>query len=412
MSFDKPVRHMREYLSILRPLIHERSASFEGETLGAQVGLDIPGAEPCPILVAALGPQMLQLAGRLADGTITWMTGPNTLSDHIVPTISASAAEHGRAAPRVIAGVPICVTDDVDASRERVGQALVTYGFLPSYRAMLDREGLGGPGDFALLGDEATVAAGLATYDRRRRRRPARRRRVRQPRRAEAHPRAAALPPVGPCRRRSCRRSTRAVGPTPRRWPPTPTPSTCSTPRRSATATRCGRGSRRGRHRTDWSDDGFTALHYAGFFGTPDAVAALIAAGADLDVASRNDMGVRPINSAAAGPHAVESVRLLLAAGADVDGRQASGHTALDEAVIRNDDELAALLRAHGATEAAEAISESIASRYAWSAGDPAAVDGEDLAGDVAAGVAGEEQQGAVELVLLRRPAPSGRCGS
>ncbi len=100
------------------------------------------------------------------------------------------------------------------------------------------------------------------------------------------------------------------------------------------------------------SDDGFTVLHYAGFFGTPDAVAALIAAGADLDVASRNDMGVRPINSAAAGPHAADSVRLLLAAGADVDGRQASGHTALDEAVIRNDDELAALLRAHGATEA------------------------------------------------------------
>ena len=77
---------------------------------------------------------------------------------------------------------------------------------------------------------------------------------------------------------------------------------------------------------------------YAGFFGTPDAVAALIAAGADLDIASRNDMAVRPINSAAAGAHPVESVRLLLAAGADVDGRQASGHTALDEALIRDDD--------------------------------------------------------------------------
>jgi ankyrin repeat protein len=102
----------------------------------------------------------------------------------------------------------------------------------------------------------------------------------------------------------------------------------------------------------EWSDDGFTALHYAGFFGTPDAVAALIAAGADLDVASRNEMGVRPINSAAAGPHPTESVRLLLAAGAAVDGRQASGHTALDEAEIRNDGELAALLRAHGATDA------------------------------------------------------------
>lgn len=101
-----------------------------------------------------------------------------------------------------------------------------------------------------------------------------------------------------------------------------------------------------------WSDDGFTALHYAGFFGSPDAVAALIAAGAPVDVAARNDMAVRPINSAAAGPHALESVRLLLAAGADVDGRQASGHTALDEALLRDDAELVALLRAHGATDA------------------------------------------------------------
>ena len=165
MSFDKPVRHMREYLSILRPLIHEGSVSFEGETLGCQAGIDVPGAEPCPILVAALGPMMLKLAGELADGTITWMTGPNTLSDHIRPTIAASAEQHGRPVPRIVAGVPICVTDDVDATRERAAQALVTYGFLPSYRAMLDREGLGGPADFALIGDEATVAAGIKGYE-------------------------------------------------------------------------------------------------------------------------------------------------------------------------------------------------------------------------------------------------------
>lgn len=101
-----------------------------------------------------------------------------------------------------------------------------------------------------------------------------------------------------------------------------------------------------------WSDDGFTALHYAVFFGTPDAAAALVAAGADVEVAARNPMGVRPINSAAAGPHPVECVRLLLAAGAPVDGRQSSGHTALDEALIRADADLAALLRAHGATDA------------------------------------------------------------
>jgi len=94
-----------------------------------------------------------------------------------------------------------------------------------------------------------------------------------------------------------------------------------------------------------WSDDGFTALHYACFFGTADCTITLADAGALLDEPSRNDMGVRPINSAAAGVHPFDNVRVLLARGADVDGRQASGHTALDEAVIRQDQPLIDLLR-------------------------------------------------------------------
>lgn len=164
MSFDRPLRHLREYLSILRPLIHERTVSFQGETMGCNATIDVPGAAPCPILVAALGPKMLRLAGQLAEGTITWMTGPNTLAGHTIPTISASAAEHGRPTPRIIAGIPVCVTSDVDGTRRRAAQALVAYGFLPSYRAMLDREGLEGPADLALIGDEATVLAGIRTY--------------------------------------------------------------------------------------------------------------------------------------------------------------------------------------------------------------------------------------------------------
>jgi ankyrin repeat protein len=100
-----------------------------------------------------------------------------------------------------------------------------------------------------------------------------------------------------------------------------------------------------------WSADGFTALHYACFFGTPDCAAALLDAGAPVDEPSRNDMGVRPINAAAAGQHPIDHVRLLLARGADVDGRQSSGHTALDEAQIRDDQELVALLRAHDAAD-------------------------------------------------------------
>ena len=99
-----------------------------------------------------------------------------------------------------------------------------------------------------------------------------------------------------------------------------------------------------------WTDDGFTALHYACFFGTAGAAIVLLDAGADPDVASRNDMGVRPVNSAAAGPEPVATVRALLAHGADPNGKQASGHTALDEARLNENAELIALLEAHGAT--------------------------------------------------------------
>jgi ankyrin repeat protein len=101
-----------------------------------------------------------------------------------------------------------------------------------------------------------------------------------------------------------------------------------------------------------WSDDGFTALHHACFFGTPDCTITLLDAGALIDEPSRNGMGVRPINAAAAGGHAFDHVRVLVARGADVDGGQASGHTALDEARIRDDEALIDLLVQAGASQA------------------------------------------------------------
>src|SRR3954452_1139939 len=95
LSFDKPARHMREYLSILVPLLHGEAAAVTGETLSADASLSIEGVEAPPVAVAALGPLMLKLAGRMADGTVTWMTGPATLAEHTVPTITPAAAEAG-----------------------------------------------------------------------------------------------------------------------------------------------------------------------------------------------------------------------------------------------------------------------------------------------------------------------------
>jgi alkanesulfonate monooxygenase SsuD/methylene tetrahydromethanopterin reductase-like flavin-dependent oxidoreductase (luciferase family) len=108
---------------------------------------------------------MLELAGTVADGTATWMTGPATLRDHIVPTITAAAEAAGRPAPRVIVGLPVCVTDDVDAARAAAAEEFAVYGTLPSYRAMLDREQAAHPGDVAIVGDEQSVIEQLAVLD-------------------------------------------------------------------------------------------------------------------------------------------------------------------------------------------------------------------------------------------------------
>ncbi len=162
LSFDKPVRHMREYLSVLMPLIHDGTASFQGETISTEASLGIEPRLACPVLVAALGTQMLQLAGAMTDGTVTWMTGPATLANHTVPTITAAAEKAGRPAPQVATSLPICVTNDTDAARERAASDFQVYGFLPSYRAMLDREGAGGPADVAIVGDEVTVGKQVA----------------------------------------------------------------------------------------------------------------------------------------------------------------------------------------------------------------------------------------------------------
>jgi F420-dependent oxidoreductase-like protein len=160
-SFEKPLRHMREYLSILMPLVHDGTVSFQGETLSANCGLNVAGATPFPVLIAALGPKMLELAGTAADGTITWMTGPDTLESHTVPTITKAAEQGGQPPPRVCVGLPVCVTDDPGGARERAARVFAVYDSLPSYKAMLDREGATGPADVAIVGDEATVASAV-----------------------------------------------------------------------------------------------------------------------------------------------------------------------------------------------------------------------------------------------------------
>jgi F420-dependent oxidoreductase-like protein len=159
-SFDHPARHMREYLSALMPLLGGETVSYKGETLSVNTmaPLDVKVDEPPSVLVAALGPTMLRLAGQHTAGTVTWMTGPATIASHIAPSITKAAEEAGRPAPRVAVGLPVSVTTDVERARATADRTFAIYGQLPSYRAMLDREGAEGPANVAIVGDEEVVA--------------------------------------------------------------------------------------------------------------------------------------------------------------------------------------------------------------------------------------------------------------
>ena len=159
LSYDHPARHIEEYLSVLRPLLNESGVDFQGEEFQVAGELQIPDADTVtvPVLMAALGPRMLEIAGRLADGTVTWMTGPNTLRDHVIPRLrdAAEAAENPR--PRVCVGFPVAVTEHTARARARADRLFQHYAVLPSYRAVLEREGVESPGEIAIVGDESAV---------------------------------------------------------------------------------------------------------------------------------------------------------------------------------------------------------------------------------------------------------------
>jgi 5,10-methylenetetrahydromethanopterin reductase len=161
LSWAKPYSHMKEYLEVLVPLVRTGKAEYAGSEYRVNVGVSVPGGMPCPVLVAALAPKMLALTGRLADGTITWMTGEKTLREHTVPRLREAAAAAARPDPRVVVGLPIAITREVAKARESAGRQFQIYGTLPSYRAMLDREGAAGPADVAIVGDESAVGAAL-----------------------------------------------------------------------------------------------------------------------------------------------------------------------------------------------------------------------------------------------------------
>ena len=164
LKYEKPALHMREYVTILKALGDEGHVDFDGEMYHIKTGLAIADAKPFPVVISALAPLMLKAAGQVADGTVTWMVGRNTIENNTVPRITKAAVDAGRPAPRVIVGLPVCVHDNRDQAIARSVQIFKGYGTLPNYRRQLDAEGISEAGEIAVVGNEKEVEAKLQGY--------------------------------------------------------------------------------------------------------------------------------------------------------------------------------------------------------------------------------------------------------
>jgi F420-dependent oxidoreductase-like protein len=160
MSYANPGRHTEEYVTILTELLHGEAVDFHGDDFEVRLGSPTAAAgASVPVLVAALGRRLLRVAGAVADGTILWMANTRAIATHVAPTIRAAADAAGRDAPRIVAGLPVAVHDDVDEAREVAAKQFAMYGMLPNYRRILDHGGAEGPADAAIVGDEDAVTA-------------------------------------------------------------------------------------------------------------------------------------------------------------------------------------------------------------------------------------------------------------
>ena len=160
LPFEKPATAMRDYLSALAALIGDAGDAAPPAVPDRPTPPNVRGAGPLPVVVAALGPRMVEIAGALADGVVLWSVGPSTIAS-TVRSLQAAARNAGRPKPRVVASLPVCVTDDVAAATARIDRWFASVGELPSYRRALDAEQVRGVADISLVGDERAVLDAL-----------------------------------------------------------------------------------------------------------------------------------------------------------------------------------------------------------------------------------------------------------
>ncbi len=158
LSYAHPGRHTEEYVSVVTAMLAGEAVDLDGDEFQVHVpGRGAPVDPPVPVLVAALAPRMLRVAGEQTDGTILWMGNARAVETHVAPRLTAAASAAGRPPPRIVAGLPVAVHDDVVEARRAAGAMFAGYGDLPNYRRLLDIGGAAGPAEAAIVGDETAV---------------------------------------------------------------------------------------------------------------------------------------------------------------------------------------------------------------------------------------------------------------
>ena len=160
IDWSHPGRHTDEYVQIVTALLSGQGVRFAGDEFRVTAAAPVlPDGVTVPVLVAALAPRLLRVAGQYAAGTITWMANARAVGEHVAPRINAAAAEAGRDAPRVVVGLPVAVHDDVDEARDVAAVMFEVYGTLPNYQRILHHGGIEAPAAAAIVGDETSVTA-------------------------------------------------------------------------------------------------------------------------------------------------------------------------------------------------------------------------------------------------------------
>ena len=167
LPYERPAHLMRDYLQVLNPALAGPGAvDVENERFRVHSPMDVTDWGPNPVLLAALAPMMLRIAGEQASGTILWLADERAVGEHVAPRITRAAAEAGRPAPRIVTGVPValCPNDEVDAARDFANRVLGHSEYCENYQRLLDRGDAKNEGDLLAAGDESAILDRLRAF--------------------------------------------------------------------------------------------------------------------------------------------------------------------------------------------------------------------------------------------------------